>query len=255
MDQSSLEQSQIRFAAHIRNPGVNSAPGGIEDRRLAIYRDLFYNNIEGFVSSAFPVLRSLYTDDYWHDMVRDFIAHHYCKTPYFLEISQEFLTYLHQVRAASNHEGDLAFMLELAHYEWVELALDVAECEALKPTDWPIENAVQGSFAVSPLVWCLAYQYPVHRIGPEFIPSEVPQEPTNLLVYRNGEDEVGFMEVNGVTIALIQLMQASPGSPMHQLLGQLAQEMGLTCDDAFINHALDLLQQLHRLDIVQVISP
>ncbi|HKX55116.1 MAG TPA: putative DNA-binding domain-containing protein, partial [Xanthomonadales bacterium] len=35
----------MAFAAHIRNPAVAPAPADVEDRRMQIYRDLFFNNI------------------------------------------------------------------------------------------------------------------------------------------------------------------------------------------------------------------
>ena len=86
---------------------------------MAIYSELFFNNIEGFIASAFPVLKSLYDEDDWLVLVRKFFIEHNCKTPYFLEISQEFIEYLsHQYQMTKK---DPIFMLELAHYEWVEL--------------------------------------------------------------------------------------------------------------------------------------
>jgi hypothetical protein len=122
--QQSFQDSQIAFAAHIRHPELHEAPADLEDRRLAIYRDLFYNNIEGFLASGFPVLRSILGDSLWHRMVRDFIHSHQSHSPYFLQISEEFLGYLKDERQVQ--ASDPAFMLELAHYEWVELALDVS---------------------------------------------------------------------------------------------------------------------------------
>ena len=52
-----FQKLQAQLTAHIRNPALAAAPGGIEDRRLNIYRELFYNNIEGFLANAFPVVR------------------------------------------------------------------------------------------------------------------------------------------------------------------------------------------------------
>ena len=69
-------QRQYEFAAHIRDPEHKQAPEDIEDRRMDIYRELFYNNVEGFLSSSFPVLRKLMDDASWHAMARDFYARH-----------------------------------------------------------------------------------------------------------------------------------------------------------------------------------
>jgi hypothetical protein len=76
-----FQQTQLALTAHIRDPEQHEGPEGIENRRLKIYRDLFYKNIEGFISKGFPVLRKLFSDERWHAMVRDFMRKHECQTP------------------------------------------------------------------------------------------------------------------------------------------------------------------------------
>ena len=61
-----FQRVQYRFAAHLRDPKRNPAPRGIEPRRMKIYRELFYNNVEGFLANAFPVLRRITPDARWH---------------------------------------------------------------------------------------------------------------------------------------------------------------------------------------------
>ena len=52
-----FRQRQAAFAAHLRDPEANPAPPGIEARRMAVYRDLFFNNIAGLLAGNFPVIR------------------------------------------------------------------------------------------------------------------------------------------------------------------------------------------------------
>ncbi len=242
-----LAQLQRQFGAHIRDPQHHRAPGGIEDRRMGIYRDLLYRNIEGFIASAFPVLRSILSDDRWHGMVRDFMANYRCDTPYFLEISQEFIGYLQQSQSDS---PDPPYLLELAHYEWVELALDVAEAVP----EWrKIDvngDLLTGSPVVSPNAWSLAYNYPVHKIGPGWQQAELPDGKTYLLVYRNREDVVKFMELNPVTARLLELVVANETATGQQVLEQLAQEMGRECDTLLINTGSEVLAKLQANGIV-----
>ena len=94
-----FQRRQYEFAAHIRDPENRPAPSDVEDRRMAIYRELFYNNVEGFIANTFPVLRSLHDEDAWHGMVRDYFSHHRAQTPYFLEIPREFMAWLENERA------------------------------------------------------------------------------------------------------------------------------------------------------------
>ena len=68
-----LARTQESFAAHLRNPAKHPAPADVEDRRMAIYRRLFYRNIHNFISNNFPVLRSLHADSDWDALVREFL--------------------------------------------------------------------------------------------------------------------------------------------------------------------------------------
>ena len=113
------------MARYLRNPEGETPPAGVEARRLKIYEELVYNNIENFINTGVPVLRSLYEKEDWRELVRAFMQQHRCHSPYFLEISQEFLQFLMQDHV--RRPCDPPFMTELAHYEWVELALDVSQ--------------------------------------------------------------------------------------------------------------------------------
>jgi hypothetical protein len=181
-------------------------------------------------------------------MIRDFMVRHRCQTPYFLEISQEFIRYLQQVRQPQARDPE--YMLELAHYEWVELALDVADVEP----DWTGIDAngdlLEGRPVVSATAWSLAYHYPVHRIGPGWQPEAGSQEHTWLIVYRNREDTVKFMEINAVTARLLELIVANERMSGRQALQQLAIE---TKDDnltRFYRLGMDILVRLQARGIV-----
>lgn len=239
-----FQQTQLELARYVRSPEKNPAPANVELRRLHIYRDLIYNNIENFIANVFPVTRSILDDHSWHQLVRDFIQDHYCQTPYFLQISDEFVHYVVQVRGL--REGDPAYLLELIHYEWVELALDVSaeiipDAGAL-PDDW--EHARPR---VSPLVVCLAYQYPVQKVSAAF--PAWPAEPTQLLVYRNRADEVCFMVANPLTARLIYLLQ-SADAPLNSHLDTIATELQHPQPEALSAQAIALIRELLSLGII-----
>ncbi|GLS24733.1 DUF2063 domain-containing protein [Marinibactrum halimedae] len=253
---ATFQQTQVALAEHLRDPDNNPGIDGVEDRRLKIYRDLIFNNIEGFIASGFPVLRSLIEDDHWHTLVRGFVVSHQCHTPYFLEISQEFLAYLQQEYQPEPWTPD--FIRELAHYEWVELALDVST--ETFPTEIDRNgDLLNGQPVVSPLVWSLSYQYPVHHIGPDFQPESPPELPTFLLVYRTREDEVRFMETNAVTSRLLQLLQGESEGLLEgkaqRLTGReallvIASELQAPDPEQIVSMGLEILQQLHNCDIL-----
>ncbi|GMQ88151.1 MAG: DUF2063 domain-containing protein [Gammaproteobacteria bacterium] len=241
-------QRQYEFAAHIRDPEHNKVPTGIEDRRMKIYRDLFYNNVEDFLSNGFPVLRELMDNMRWHALARDFFAHHQCHSPLFLEIPREFLNYLEQERG--ERPDDFPFLLELAHYEWVELALSVADNEEETIAADPQGDMLDGIPVLSPLAWPLSYRYPVHRISPDFIPCTPGEQTTYLLVYRDNNDEVGFIELNQVSARLFALLQEGSTRSGRKALAMIAEELQHPDPDAVINGGKQILQEWRQRGIM-----
>lgn len=246
---ASFIQTQQQFANHLRDPEMNPAPADVEPRRMKIYENLIFKNIEGFLSGGFPILRSLYEEQDWLQLVRDFIIQHESHSPYFLEISQEFLKFLQEEYRP--RDGDPAFMLELAHYEWVELALDVSEEELpVSGEEVLTQDLLKQCPKVSPLAWALSYQYPVHQIGPQFRPEQPPEQPTFLLVYRDRQDKVQFMASNALTVRLLNLLEADEEMTGEQVLLQLAQEMAHPDPQALTKMGHELLVKLQKCDII-----
>tara|TARA_R110000822_G_scaffold92723_2_gene213794 strand:- start:7042 stop:7773 length:732 start_codon:yes stop_codon:yes gene_type:complete len=238
-------ESQRQFAARIRDPEAVERLPGISPERMAIYEGLFFRNIEGFLASGFPVLRKLILDARWHSLVRSFIASHRCRSPYFLEISQEFIDWLQEGYAAE--VGDPAFILELAHYERVELALDIADVTL--PMAGPARLDLLAQPAQwSALAWPLAYQWPVHQLGVDYQPAEPPSQPTCLLVWRDRTHKVRFMQLTGFAYRLATGLQE--GEAMLPLLHELARQSGQVVDQAFMDQANALLSQWRAQDIL-----
>ena len=240
----SFQQTQLLFTQHLREPAQYPPPDAMEDRRLGIYRELIYNNIENLLATVFPVLRSIIDERLWHSLVRDFIHRHHCQTPYFLEISEEFLQYLAQERGL--REGDPEFLLELAHYEWVELALDISTevLPALSPLP---ADLMAAQPRVSPLLVSLAYQYPVHKVSPRFTPTA--PEPTQLLVYRNRADKVCFMEANPLTQRLLILLQTE-SMPLAAVINKIGAELQHHAIAILADNSQMLIKHLHQLDVI-----
>lgn len=194
----SFEQVQQEFMAHIRNPDAVTGIDNIEDRRLKVYRELFFNNIKGFLSNGFPVTASLFEEQEWNYIARQFFINHDCRSPYFIDISKEYVEYLANEVAAEDYP--FPFMAELVHYEWLELDVSARKSEKLKL--WDGASAIQ-SFAFSPAAELVSYTWPVHQISPDFIPDEPLEQPNFYVVYRREDFDVNFTQVNQVTAHLI----------------------------------------------------
>lgn len=245
-NQPRFQQVQFEFAAHIRHPELHNRPADIDPVRMQIYVDLFYRNIESFIANTFRVARKLFEDDAWRRLVRKFVHQHVSESPYFLEIPQEFLAYLSS-RQGDNELPD--FLLELCHYEWVELALDVADAEVATADVNPDGDLLSEILVWSPVAMLLSYRYPVHQIGPNFQPKQAPSQPTRLIVYRDRTDRVRFMEVNQGTARVANLIQEAAGRTGEDILKIVALESGIPVPE-IRSTGLATLQQLRRGDII-----
>ncbi len=249
MSQPELLRRQLfQFAAHIRDPDNSPPPENIEDRRMGIYRNLFFSNVTGFLSSTFPVLMSLYEEDDWLELARSFYALHRCQSPYFLEISREFIDYLqteHTMR-----DIDPPFMFELAHYEWIELALSISqETPDLQQID-TASSLLDGHPVMSPLAWLMTYSWPVHQIRPDFWPEQPAEQAVCIIVYRDNDDDVQFTEINPVTAKLLQQLEQDETATGTDVLKEIARELGVTDAGPILQSGLEILEGLKQKGII-----
>ncbi len=243
-----FRQMQLDFAAHIRNPKTSDRPQGVEARRMQIYIDLFYNNIENFLSNNFPIAKQVIAGSQWDHLAREYVHKHVAHSPYFLEIPEEFIAFLDN----RENKGDLpAFFRELCHYEWVELALDVSELEISEDGIDPQGDLLAAMPIVSPLAWSLGYRYPVHQIGEHFQPTETNEEIAfYYVVYRNRKDEVGFVESNVVTARMLQLLMESELTSGAVVLDIIAGELAGLNPEQVVQGGLQTLEKFRALDII-----
>lgn len=240
---------QQEFAGHIKSPDEIDRPADVDDRHMAIYRDLFFNNVMGFLTGGFPVLAEIMGEKRWNEIGRDFFSRHNNQTPYFLEISREFLSYLDNEYCSE--EGDPEYLYELAHYEWLELYVDV------EPEGYNSKCDKEGDLltaipVVSPVVEGFLYQYPVHKISNENASPEPKQ--SALMIYRKPDDSVGFIETNPFTLQLLILVKQQDLTG-EQLLNSLLVQAGLENNQAAYQGGIETLKQWQDSGIILGTKP
>ena len=232
-----LRQQQSAFAAHLRDPAANPPPPGIEPRRMAIYRDLFFNNIAGLLAANFPVIRRTLGEDAWRALVRRFYSTHRSRTPLFPELAREFIRFLEQ----APDPCDPPWLRELAHYEWIELAVQIDDSPV--PAHDPAGDLLDGIPVRAPLAWPLAYRYAVHRIRADARPEAPGDVPTCLLVLRDAGGRVRFREITPVILQLLKAFGADDAPSGRTALRDLAIQAGADVE-RFVADGTALLQRL-----------
>lgn len=234
-----FQNFQFALASHLRHPHRVPRPVGISARRATIYHGLVRNNLEGFLLACFPITHRLLGVRRWSRLVDAFFREARCHTPYFREIPREFLHWL--LTSSSLPITFPAWLPELAHYEWVELAVDVMDVPA--PVYNPTGNLLDEQPVLAAAAMNLAYVWPVHRISSEWRPRKPTA--TNLLVFRDAHEAVQFIALNPVSARLVALLQAAKG----ELSGrdaclQVAQELQHPEPELLLPHGAHLLEQL-----------
>lgn len=236
-----FQDYQRSFTAHIRDPRASARPKGVPARRMKVYNELLYNNLEGFLLSCFPVCRKILGKRRWDRLVRSFFRDHASHTPYFRQIPEEFLKYLQTEWQPD--AGYPTFLPELAHYEWVELELDTSNRDADLPAHDPDGDLLAGRPLLNPVLRILAYRWPVHRLSPRYKPAEPPTEPTFTLAFRDAGHQVCFTLINSATARLLNLLQEMSDLTGAQAIARLEEEMSLPTG-ALQGHGAALLADL-----------
>lgn len=204
-----FQQIQHEFTACLRDPQRTALPHNVPPQRMQIYRDLFYNNIEGFLAQGFPLLQRILTQkELWHPLVRKFFADHACTSPYFVDIPEAFVSHLMAVCDLPSPYPP--YMAELAHYEWLEMVLDIS-AEAVDENRIDRDgDPLHGIPVLNPVRRLAQYQWPVTTIGVGHEPSEPLPAALLLLLFRDAAFRVHFIEINALTALLLEQLATTP---------------------------------------------
>lgn len=239
---AAFQQFQHEFGRHLRHPQRVARPAGTPERRVAVYRELVFNNLCGFVDTCFPLSRQLLGEMRWRRLCRSFMRGWPLHTPWFREIPREFVRFLN---AADIRQPLPRWLGELAHYEWAELAVDVMDVP--EPAAYPAGDLMDGTIVLNPALMNLAYAWPVHCIGPDFRPRR--PRPTHLVVYRDADDAVRFSEVTPVAGRLIDMLVGEAQSGRQAIL-RLAGELKHPDPQQLLGFGSGLLVDLRQQGIL-----
>jgi len=133
----------------------------------------------------------------------------------------------------------------------VEIALSISEASNDLTGVDPAANLLTHCPVKSELAWAFAYQYPVHRIAPDYQPDSPGLAPTYLVIYRDSSDKVGFLELNPMTAGLLDAISNNAhGLGGSALLRALAAQTGYPDVRAFIAHGAAALEEMRQLEIL-----
>ncbi|MBA3696088.1 MAG: putative DNA-binding domain-containing protein [Methylotenera sp.] len=236
----SFQQYQLAFTQHLRNPKLPH-PKNTAVKGLAIYEEIVFNNVLESVSACFPVAQKVLGKRAWLQLVRGFFREHSANSPIFRHIPEEFLGYL------STQDNSPVYLNNLCHYEWVELAVsgDNTTIDSV-PID-SMGDLLEKRPVFNPAMHLLNYDYDVQNISLHYKPK-VPVS-TQLLVYRDAQDAVKFLELNTITFQLVALLQENNLTGIKALI-QISRDLEHPEPDSVIQFGFEILQDFNRLGII-----
>ena len=244
-----FQRTQLAFTEYLRGITNGNTTEERKPRQQEIYRDLVYKNINQCVSDVFPITKSIISESDWEATIREFIRVHPSQTPYFLEICQEFLAYFVNTRKLQH--TDHPFIIELMHFEWIQLAVDIVDINFPEIVFNTTPNK-RSPWKASPLVAGLTYSYPVHLIDEEYLPEKPTAQPTHLLVYRNRNDQLKTSETDYLGLRIIQLLQSHENITYLQILQFLSDELDSNLDSTYKSKIWSTLVMFATNDLVLI---
>lgn len=240
-----FQKRQQAFSQRIRHGTAAAYPENIPSQRMQVYQDNFFAGINEILSNCFPILHTILVPSLWRRLVADFYANYPLETPLFYEIPATFLSYLVQ---AADKSTTPTFLIELAHYEWMELAIEYMQGTApiLNTETIDFENSL---LTTSELAEVVAYHFPVHQICKHFMPILPGPSPTYLCIYRNADDEVKFIELNVASTRLLQQLKQRQQSGT-EVMTAIAQEIQQTDINAFIEENRKIVTELLSIGVI-----
>jgi len=238
---------QAAFAARIRDPDGQPTPRGVNPRRMQVYEDLLFNNLDGFLRACYPVTHDMLGEQAWQGTVRRFLSEHRCQSPLFREIPGEFLAWIESRVATLFPERP--FLHEFMHYEWLEMMVSICPEEDAGKAPDPDGDLLSAVPILDCSVRLSCYQYPVHRIGPDFQPREADGQQYCFLVFRDGNDVVRFIALNPVAARMVEILTECQCSGRDVLL-QVARELGRQDTAHVVEMGRTLLADLHRTGVI-----
>jgi len=251
----SFQRYQQQFSAYIRDPIHQPRPQNVPAERMAVYEEIVFNNIFKSISACFPVAQKVLGKRVWLALARGFLREHAANSPIFRKIPEEFLSYLSS-QVLSGQTNLPPYLISLCHYEWVELfvssiaesmADSIDEATLDRRSINPKGDLLEYQPAFIPAMQLLSYDYAVQKISPRYKPKE--KMSTQLLVYRDAEYTVKFIELNPVTFRLIELLQqeATTGK---QALTIAANELAHPQPENVIKFGLEILEDLRNQGVI-----
>lgn len=226
--------------------------------RLAVYRKLVHNSICSAIRAFLPYTLDFRGKQDFHDDLQLWLEGPGPRSKYLRDLPVEFVQFISIHWTKLDELG--AFLIDFARYELLECELEAAASaplDAATPDESrPLE--LSDELVIDPLASIHSFRYPVHEIVsmPEAArpPIPWPQRATTLLVYRDEEHELRYLQLSPMAESLWRSWQESltlEQSIRRAALAQGAQTAEGRIEDEFLARVSALIAEFAERGVVK----
>lgn len=218
---------------------------GVKKDRLHHYKRLIYNIIDDAIESAYPIARSILSDEQWTEMIDAFVSEHQCHHPQLFRMPEELIDFV-QLKNF-DEKFNLPHLVDTLHFEWAEV-----EIHSMQDQDLPIVN-ITGNFLnsiiiFSPYCQLLSLAYPIHKLNSVDIINAKGEY--FMLVYREENGTVQYLELTALTHFLISNL-SEENTTLIELLAPLLKDKDETEKQEWYSQGISFLNELQSIGVVQ----
>lgn len=221
---------QLELVEYCRMNNDGNIAGTRQDR-LHNYRRLIYTIYWEALADAYPIAKSILKEEDWNSLVDDFISNNSCQEPQLFRMPLALIDFV----AKNNYSEklNLPYLIDLLRFEWVEI-----EVHAMKDVPEELFNITgdlsSGKCVINPYLRIVKLEYPIHKLKTDDI--TLLKGSYFLLVYRQDNGTVQYLELNAFTANLIeQLCQNSLEMTLQEII-----------DVIFLNVSPELKQTIYK---------
>ena len=168
------------------------------------------------------------------------------RSPYFRDIAFEFCTWA-QPRWG-NAPSVPGYLIDLARYELA--SFEVGCVQRLEKSPSSTELTLEGPVGFSSAARLVRYEHAIHRLDASLDARDSPEAvPTALLIYRDADDEVRFLELTPLAAAIIERLLR--GEALSQAVLGASCSLGFAVDANVTRGTAELLDNLVKRGVIQ----
>jgi hypothetical protein len=219
------------FEGYLRQHGISEEDTAAMLRvgagRFGVYRKLVHNRLRATTTEFIErtharIGRTRFVADF--EVFMDEVA---TASPYLREVPREFVEWVAPRWLADADVDD--YLVDLARHELLEY--DVRNDPRARPDPTGLPLALDQSLRFDPAARLMQYDYAVHRLPADEDDRTIPEAiPTRLLVYRDADADVRYLELTPFAEQVTQALMVR-GMPVANGLRWACEQLGDTLDD------------------------